>query len=45
MMGRCQGGYCQTRVARILRDELGLALDGILLGRKGSKMFTGSVRE
>jgi len=45
MMGRCQGGYCQTRVARILRDELGLPTEGILLGRKGSKMFTGSVRE
>jgi glycerol-3-phosphate dehydrogenase len=23
MMGRCQGGYCQMRIARIIQEELG----------------------
>ena len=44
-MGRCQGGYCQTRIALALSRELGLEPDEVLLGRKGSRMFSGRVRE
>ncbi|MCE1196260.1 NAD(P)/FAD-dependent oxidoreductase [bacterium] len=43
-MGRCQGGYCQTRIADILARELGLEPSEVLLGKKGSNLFVGSVR-
>ncbi|MDR0841199.1 MAG: NAD(P)/FAD-dependent oxidoreductase [Christensenellaceae bacterium] len=45
MMGRCQGGYCQTRIARLLQQEKGIPCDQLLYGRAGSNLFTGSVRE
>lgn len=45
MMGRCQGGYCQMRVAQILQEELGKEVTDVLYGRNGSNMFTGKVRE
>ncbi|MEA4890152.1 MAG: NAD(P)/FAD-dependent oxidoreductase [Clostridiaceae bacterium] len=45
MMGRCQGGYCQTRLAEILQTELNLRDDEVLLSRGGSALFTGKVRE
>jgi len=44
-MGRCQGGYCQTRIALMLSRELGLEPEEVLLGRKGSRMFSGKVRD
>lgn len=44
-MGRCQGGYCQTRIALMLSRELGLEAERVLLGRKGSRMFSGKVRD
>ena len=43
-MGRCQGGYCQTRIAELLSSELGLEPAEITLGKKGSNLFVGSVR-
>lgn len=43
-MGRCQGGYCEMRITRMLREELGLSIGEIELGPKGSWMFTGSVK-
>lgn len=43
-MGRCQGGYCQTRIAELLSRELGLAPAEVLLGKQGSNLFVGSVR-
>lgn len=45
MMGRCQGGYCQMRIVRMLEEELGWKETQILYMRKGSEMFTGKVRE
>ncbi len=45
MMGRCQGGYCQTRLAEILQTELNLRDEEVLLSRGGSALFTGKVRE
>lgn len=43
-MGRCQGGYCQTRITELLASELGLEPAEVALGRKGSNLFVGSVR-
>lgn len=45
MMGRCQGGYCETRIAEIIREELGCKVSDIIYGRAGSRMFAGKVRE
>lgn len=45
MMGRCQGGYCQTRVAELIQQETGAAPEDILYSTEGSYLFTGRVRE
>ena len=45
MMGRCQGGYCQTRVAELIMQETGCSREEVLYGLDGSWMFTGRVRE
>lgn len=45
MMGRCQGGYCQMRVAEMIQEELGKKETEVLHERKGSYLFTGKVRE
>ena len=44
MMGRCQGGYCQTRIAQILMEEKGIRPEELTYERRGSWMFTGEVR-
>lgn len=43
-MGRCQGGYCETRITAMIREELGRAVTAVDLGPAGSQMFVGSVR-
>ena len=43
-MGRCQGGYCETRITEALHQELGEDWQDISLGPQGSWMFTGSVK-
>ncbi len=45
MMGRCQGGYCQMRIAKLIEEELGKNEKEILYERQGSNMFFGKVRE
>ncbi len=45
MMGRCQGGYCQMRITRMLEEELGIDADKILYSRPGSELFFGKLRE
>jgi glycerol-3-phosphate dehydrogenase len=45
MMGRCQGGYCQTRIAELLMQEKHLKPQELRLLRNGSHMFEGSVRD
>jgi len=40
-MGRCQGGYCQTRIAEMLMEELSLTPEEVLYSQEGSNMFTG----
>ena len=44
MTGRCQGGYCMTRVAEILRDEYGIAPEDIRTRGEGTYLFTGKVK-
>jgi glycerol-3-phosphate dehydrogenase len=44
MMGRCQGGYCLTRIAEILTKEYGVPLEDITLRGSESKLFTGKVK-
>ena len=45
MMGRCQGGYCQMRIAQMIEDELGKKVTEVRYARKDSQMFFGRVRE
>ncbi|WP_010244230.1 NAD(P)/FAD-dependent oxidoreductase [Acetivibrio cellulolyticus] len=44
MMGRCQGGYCLTRIVEILTKEYGIPVEEITLRGKESKLFEGSVK-
>ena len=43
MMGRCQGGYCQTRIADLLMEETGLTREELQYSKEGSWLFTGRV--
>lgn len=45
MMGRCQGGYCQTRISELLMDEYCLTPSELTYSRAGSNLFTGTVRK
>jgi glycerol-3-phosphate dehydrogenase len=40
MMGRCQGGFCLTRIARILREDYGYAPEEFITGLRGSRPQT-----
>lgn len=44
MMGRCQGGYCQTRLAELLMQELGIPREEVLYKYEDSYLFTGEVQ-
>jgi len=44
MMGRCQGGYCLTRIVEILTKEYGLSEDEITERGKNSKLFIGKTK-
>lgn len=44
MMGRCQGGYCQMRIAKMIEEELGVPPGEIRYARRNSWLFTGLVR-
>ena len=44
MMGRCQGGYCQTRITARLMKEKGIPPEALTYERQGSYIFTGEVR-
>ncbi len=41
MMGRCQGGYCQTRIMEILRESFKLSPKEITLKGNNSYLLTG----
>ncbi len=44
MMGRCQGGYCLTRIVDILKNERGLEPEEITIRGKNSRLFAGQVK-
>lgn len=44
MMGRCQGGYCQTRIIQLIKEEKQKKEENILYSKKDSNMFVGKVR-
>ena len=44
MMGRCQSGFCETRITGLIREELGKRREELLLNKKGSYLFTGKVK-
>lgn len=44
MMGRCQGGYCQTRITKLIKEIKNKKEEEILYSRKNSNMFVGKVR-
>lgn len=43
--GRCQGGYCLTRIVEILEKEYGIAPEKISQRGEGSELFSGRVKE
>lgn len=44
-MGRCQGGYCETRITELIRQELLKSEKNVRLSDADSYMFAGKVRE
>lgn len=44
MMGRCQGGYCQMRIAKMIEEEWNEKETDIRYARQNSWIFTGTVR-
>ena len=44
-MGRCQGGYCEMRITKMIEEERQKKETEILYSRKNSYMFTGKVRK
>lgn len=44
-MGRCQGGYCETRITKMIEEELGILPQEVRYSKSGGYMFTGKVRE
>jgi glycerol-3-phosphate dehydrogenase len=45
MMGRCQGGYCETRITELLMQEKKKSEKEIVYARANGNMFTGKVRD
>ncbi len=43
-MGRCQGGYCETRLTSMIEQELNKDVKDILLNQNGAYMFVGKVK-
>ena len=44
-MGRCQSGFCQSKVVLILARELGISTSDIRLENENSWLLTGHVKE
>lgn len=44
MMGRCQGGYCQTRIVELIMKEKNKKEEEVTYARKNGNMFVGKVR-
>lgn len=44
-MGRCQGGFCEPEVVKILSEELNVSIKDIELNAKGSNVFVEDAKE
>lgn len=44
LMGRCQGGYCETKITALIERESGAAQTQLRYSKPHSYMFTGKVR-
>lgn len=44
-MGRCQGGFCGSRVAAVLARELGIPITAVTKDGEGSPVFLGLAKE
>lgn len=44
-MGRCQGGFCMSRVMEIIAEETGIPFQDISKSGPGSTLLTGTIRE
>ena len=44
-MGRCQGGFCEPKVFKLLMDELGLKYDKVYLDKTGSNICVSETKE
>ena len=44
MMGRCQGGYCQTRITEMIMKEKNKEIDEVIYLRENGRMLLGRVR-
>ena len=42
--GRCQGGYCLTRIVEMLEKEYGVKIEEVSQRGEGSELFTGRVK-
>lgn len=43
-MGRCQGGFCQSKVAEIIAQELNIPLEEVTKNGAGSELLTGKTK-
>ena len=43
-MGRCQGGFCQARVAEIIAEELNIPLEEVTKDGEGSELLVGKTK-
>ena len=43
-MGRCQGGFCQPRIAELVAEELSVPLEEVTKKGKASKLLTGVLK-
>ena len=44
MMGRCQGGYCMTRIIEEMQEHGGMSPEEIRLGGAGTELFAGYIK-
>lgn len=43
-MGRCQGGFCMSRVAEIISRELNMPIEQVTKKGEGSELVTGKTK-
>lgn len=43
-MGRCQGGFCEMKIAELIESETGIRLEDVRYSKKDSCLFAGKAR-